>query len=281
MKKYKDFLVTAEPFNSELLSSALWELDIDGLFEDVNCLHIYASEKSSISLDDVNRELDKLKNQNMIFNFSVEENIVADKNWNEEWEKSINVINVTDRITIKPTFREYNAGANEIVIIIDPKMSFGTGEHQTTKLMLTMLEKYAVRGQKVLDVGSGTGVLAIAAIMLGAQSAVAVDNDEWCLMNGKENAALNNVENKVETRLGVIDDVAENDFDIIVANIQKNILLEISDAIKKRINAGGFILLSGLLEQDEPDILNAYSGSGISFIEKLQMDDWIALAFKA
>jgi ribosomal protein L11 methyltransferase len=280
MKRFKDFLITAEPFNAEILTSILWQLDLDGLVEEVNCIHIYVSETSSIRIDDVKDELDKLIGQKLLFNYSVEETLIQDKNWNEEWEKTINVIKVSDKIVIKPTFREYEKTGDEIVITIDPKMSFGTGEHQTTKLVLRLLEKYVSDGQKMLDVGSGTGVLAIAALKLGASSAIAVDNDEWCLDNAKENSQLNNVTDSLEVKIGVIDDIKENNFDLITANIQKNILLEICSSIHQKIKPGGTVILSGLLETDEKDIIKFYSDAGFKFIEKAQMDEWISIVLK-
>jgi len=280
MKRYKDFLVTAEPFNSEILTSIMWELDIEGLVEDVNCIHVYVNESGSVTIDNVKEELEKLKEQKLLLNYTVEETLIRDKNWNEEWEKTINVIQVSDKIIIKPTFRDYEKKGDEIVITIDPKMSFGTGEHQTTKLVLRLLEKYASAGQKMLDVGSGTGVLAIAALKLGASSAIAVDIDEWCFDNAKENCQLNNVTDSVDVRIGVIDDVKESGFDLITANIQKNILLEIGISIIEKVKTGGFVILSGLLDIDEDDIVKFYTAAGLEFLEKEQMDDWISLVFK-
>jgi len=280
MKRYRDFLVTAEPFNSEILTSIMWELDIEGLVEDVNCIHVYVNELGSVAIDNVKEELEKLKEQKLLLNYTVEETLIRDKNWNEEWEKTINVIKVSDRIVIKPTFRDYEKKGDEIVITIDPKMSFGTGEHQTTKLVLRLLEKYASAGQKMLDVGSGTGVLAIAALKLGASSAIAVDIDEWCFDNAKENCQLNNVTDSVDVRIGVIDDVKESGFDLITANIQKNILLEICSSIVEKVKTGGFVILSGLLDIDEDDVVKSYTAAGLEFLEKEQMDDWISLVFK-
>ena len=275
MKKYKEFTITAEPFNSEILSSILWELEITGINEEVNCLKVFADENRDLNSEKISSFLKKLQNEKLLKTFEVEENVLEEKNWNEEWEKSINVIEVSDRIVIKPTFRNYEAKPGQIVISIDPKMSFGTGEHQTTKLMLQFIEKYVKPGMKVLDVGSGTGVLAIAAVKLGAASAIAVDNDEWCLDNGKENCKLNNVFEKVDVRLGVVQDISEKDFDMILANIQKNVLQEISDELVKRLAGEGILILSGLLENDEYDIK-----SGLKMIDKQQMGEWIAVCFK-
>lgn len=224
MKKYyKEFTITAEPFNVEILSSILWELEITGINEEVGCLKVFADEGSDLTPEKISSFLNKLQDEKLLFNYTVEENVLEEKNWNEEWERSINVIEVSDRIVIKPTFRNYDAKPGQIIISIDPKMSFGTGEHQTTKLMLLFIEKYVKPGMRVLDVGSGTGVLAIAATKLGAASAVAVDNDEWCLNNGKENCELNNVADKVDVSLGVVQDISEKDFDFVLANIQKDI----------------------------------------------------------
>ncbi len=278
-KTYKEIIVTAQPFNPEILSSVLWELNIEGIQEDVNCLRIFAGEGSAVTSEDVKKILQRLKSENLVTEFNAEENIIGNKNWNEEWEKTINVIHVSEKIVIKPTFREYTPEEDQLVITIDPKMSFGTGEHQTTKLVLSLLEKYVTPGMKMLDVGSGTGVLAIASILLGADTAVAVDKDEWCLDNANENAVLNKVNDKIQIITGEIKVVEQNDFNLIAANIQKNILLQIAGEIYNRIANNGIVILSGLLDADEKDIISKYTEVGLSFNEKQQMDEWIALVF--
>jgi ribosomal protein L11 methyltransferase len=219
----------------------------------------------------------KLKNENFIESFRVEKEILEDKNWNEEWEKSREVIRISDRIVIKPTFKNYSAKENEIVLTIDPKMSFGTGEHQTTKLILQLLEDTVKPGIKVLDVGSGTGILAIASIKLGASKAVAVDSDEICLDNCNENCSLNQVVDSVKILTGEIDAVNENDFDLILANIQKNVLIEIAEKLKSRLNKNGFVILSGLLDSDFDVIRNKYYSIGFEIRRIEKEDEWIAL----
>ena len=280
MKKYKEFTITAEPFNPEILSSILWELEITGINEEVGCLKVFADESSNLNSEKISSFLEKLRNEKLLKIFEVEENILEEKNWNEEWERSINVIEVSDKIVIKPTFRDYDAKPGQNIILVDPKMSFGTGEHQTTKLMLHFIEKYAKPGMKVLDVGSGTGVLAVAAVKLSAASAVAVDNDEWCLSNGKENCELNNVSYKIDVRLGVVQDIPEKDFDLVLANIQKNVLLDISQELADRLSENGILILSGLLESDEDDIKVEYEKLGLKMTDKQQMGEWIAVVFK-
>ena len=279
MKHYKEFNITAEPFIPEILSGLMWELEITGISEEVNCLKVFATEGSDVSTEKISRLLNKIVAEKMIFTFSVEENLIEDKNWNEEWEKSVKVIEVSDKIVIKPTFKDYQAKPGQIIISIDPKMSFGTGEHQTTKLVLQFLETNVDNGIKALDVGSGTGVLAIAAVKLGAAYAIAVDNDEWCYNNGRENCGLNVVNKEVDIRLGEIKDIPENNFDLIMANIQKNILLDMAEEIKCRLKPGGLIILSGLLYNDEEDIVKKYSSLDFEMLEKKSLDEWIALKF--
>lgn len=280
MKHYKEFNITSEPFIPEVISGVLWDLDITGINEDVNCIKVFAKEDSTASVELISAHLQKLADEKMIFNFSVEENLVEDKNWNEEWEKSVNIIEVSDKLVIKPTFKEYQLKPGQVIITIDPKMSFGTGEHQTTKLVLQFLETNVEKGIRLLDVGSGTGVLAIAAIKLGAESAIAVDIDEWCYDNGKENCKLNFVDKNIDVRLGEIKDIPENNFDLITANIQKNILLNIAEEFKNRLKPGGLLILSGLLYTDEEDIVKKYSALNFKLLEKKSLDEWIALKLR-
>ena len=231
MKKFKSFRIDSIPFQPDLISGLLWELDIAGINEEDNFLIAYANENSKVNDKAVSDLLNNLKSQNIIESFTISGKTEEDKNWNELWEKSREVIIVSDRIVIKPTFKDYEAKTDEIVITIDPKMSFGTGEHQTTKQVVQLLEKYTKPGIKILDVGSGTGILAIAALKLGAFSAVAVDNDEVCFDNCLENSKLNDVEDKIKIINGTITDVKEKDYDIVTANIQKNILILIAEDI--------------------------------------------------
>jgi len=279
MKTYKEFLVRSEPFNPEIISGILWELDISGINEEEGYLKLF-SDGDSVKITDIENQLQKLADENLIKNFQVEENILEYKNWNEEWEKKTNVIKVSDSIIIKPTFRDYTSSGKETIIIIDPKMSFGTGEHQTTRLSLLLLQKYTKPGMRIFDIGTGTGVLAIAALKFGAAYSLGIDIDEWSLLNFAENAKLNEVDDKTEISLCEVKDVADKDFDLIAANIQKNVLLEICNDIYSHLKENGILILSGLLIEDEVDITARYTREGFRFIEKMQMDEWIALVMQ-
>lgn len=277
MKKFFLYKIFTKPFNPDLISGIMWQFDITGLLEDDNHITVFTSGNSRDTEVQFNEAMMKLKDDKAIESFKIEKEILEDQNWNALWEKSREVIRVTDRIIIKPTFKDYSPKENEIVLTIDPKMSFGTGEHETTKLILGMLQKIVKPGMKVLDVGSGTGILAIAAIKLGAAKAVAVDFDEICLDNCKENCILNDVENSVEVLIGEIDDVDDKDFDLILANIQKNILMEIAEKIKGKLNQNGLVILSGLLETDQDEIEKKYHLLGFKTEKVEQMDEWISI----
>jgi ribosomal protein L11 methyltransferase len=280
MKNYFVYKIYTQPFNPEILSGLLWELDITGLTEEDDHIKIFTAEESSVSLELVDNLLRKMQSDHIINSFKIEREILEDKNWNELWEKSREVIRVSDRIVIKPSFKEYTPNQNEIVLTIDPKMSFGTGEHQSTKLVLRLLEKYVENGMKILDVGSGTGILAIASIKLGAKKAVAVDSDEICLDNCKENCAVNEVEDFVEILTGEIDVVKEKDFDLIIANIHKNVLIEIAEKIQTRLKPNGKFILAGLLASDQKDIEAKYHSLGFRTEQVEQMDEWIAIVLE-
>jgi len=278
MKKYIEVTVETEPFNAEVLSGLLWELNPLGVVELDKSLLVSFNDQEDIDKA-IKDFLSNLVFHKIIASFRYSIKKEEEINWNEEWEKNLNVIKVTDRIVIKPSFRNYTPTLNEIVITIDPKMSFGTGEHQTTKLMLAMCEKHIAPKTKVLDVGTGTGVLAIASVLLGADYALGIDNDEWCYENALENIEQNHLLGKAEFRLAEIRNIAEHNFDILLANIQKDVLLLIANDIAAKVKVNGKIILSGLLFTDEKDIVECYTKLGLTFIDKMKIDEWIALVF--
>jgi ribosomal protein L11 methyltransferase len=277
-KTYTEFKIRTNPFLPEIVSGVLWELNISGITEEDNLLKIF-TDGDSVSTEVIENLLGKLVEEKLLTDFSVDEQRLENKNWNEEWEKNLSVIKVSEQIVIKPTFKNYTPEKNEIVLVIDPKMSFGTGEHQTTRMMIQLIEKYIVPGGKILDIGSGTAILSIVALKLGAEKAIAIDNDELCFINGNENCRLNRVENKIDIRTGEIKDINDKDYDLIFANIQKNIIIEIADQIKYRLKKNGLVFLSGLLDGDEKEIVEQYSKIGFRLIDKLRLGEWVACAF--
>lgn len=278
-KSYKEFLITAEPLNVEIISSVLWTLNIEGISEEINCIKVFTHDET-INEESIRSLLTELKKNNLIQNFDIQENTFYEKNWNEEWEKSREVIKVSERIIIRPSFKEYAPNENEIIVTLDPKMSFGTGEHATTKICIKFLEQYLKPDFRVLDAGSGTAILSIVAAKLGASKVIAFDIDEWSLLNGTENIKLNQVENVVDVRMCELKDVMENDFDLIVANIQRNVLTELAEGLISKLKNNGIIILSGLLESDRQTIYDKYSSLGLNEIDFYQIDEWIGIVFR-
>jgi ribosomal protein L11 methyltransferase len=281
MKKYNVFKIYSNPFQPDIISGLLWELNISGITEEVNHLIVFADEAANVSEERIKMYLEKLKSEYLLNDFSIVGESLSDKNWNELWEKGREIIRVSDKIVIKPTFKDYKAEPGETVLTIDPKMSFGTGEHESTKLIIKLLEKHIRLGMRLLDVGSGTGILSIAAIKLGAADAMALDNDERCYENCMENCELNSVTSEVKIVKGVISDIKNNNFDLILANIQKDVLLNIADHIKDKIKPNGIAIISGLLMKDEKDIKQHYTEIGFKVLETESMNEWIALVLVA
>lgn len=204
-----------------------------------------------------------------------------DINWNERYEKSFSPILINEEWGVRATFHPKLDTKHEI--IIDPKMSFGTGHHETTKQVMEAMTKIDFRNKKVWDYGSGTGILAIMAEMLGASSVLANDNEEWAYHNSLENAALNHC-NKVRFHLGTIQECeadvflkSEDSFDIIIANITKNILLESALKIDEYSHSGTILLLSGFYESDIFDIEKKYNSIQFSIQLQSILNQWACL----
>lgn len=280
MKKYLKTVLETEPLPIDILTGLLWNLNPSGIEEEDGKIIVYFEDDEENHVKEVYEILNQIKESGIITNFKIDTEICEYKNWNEEWERSLNIIKVTENITIKPTFRDYTPAPGELVILIDPKMSFGTGEHQTTKLIIKLLERYVQKGIDVLDAGTGTGILAITAVKLGASHALGFDNDELCLINGEENVEINSLSSQIEIRLAEINQIEVKEFDLVIANIQKNVLLNIASEIHMRTKKNGVVVLSGLLLDDEIDINNKYESLGFQFDEKLVMDEWISLVYR-
>jgi len=203
---------------------------------------------------------------------------IDDRNWNEEWKKTLTPIRATDRIVIAPSWNTYSPTPDEILLTIDPKMSFGTGYHESTRLALKLVEKHLKPGAHVLDIGTGTGILAIAAIKLGAGSAVGVDTDEWSWANALENARLNDVADRVMVIHGDISAVSSVRFDLIAANIQRNVLERLLGSLRGLLEVSGCAVLSGLLLEDKEPMHASLQENGFECIEEMGENEWVACA---
>jgi ribosomal protein L11 methyltransferase len=210
----------------------------------------------------------------------LKEEFISDKNWNEEWEKQTPAIIINDRIGIAPQWK-INELQNEIKIIINPKMSFGTGEHTTTRLMALALDKIVQKDTFWIDAGTGTGVLAILAIKLGATHCLAFDNNSWAFENAEENIRLNNCQEKIELKDSDIDSIDLPLSDGIAANININILINSFRKFKEALKDNNSdLIVSGILKYDLDLALQSAKEAGLRHIQTFSEDEWIALHFK-
>lgn len=204
---------------------------------------------------------------------------MEDKNWNEEWEKHFfEPIVVDSRCVIHSTFHKDYPKA-DFDIIINPQMAFGTGHHQTTRLIISYLLDIELHGKTVLDMGCGTSILAILASMRGAKALTAIDIDEWCVNNSIDNLALNNISNIKVFQGDASSLTSEGPFDVIIANINRNILLADMQYYVARMNQGGEIYFSGFYESDLPMIQAEAERLGLRYISHRVEKDWTAAQF--
>jgi ribosomal protein L11 methyltransferase len=209
---------------------------------------------------------------------TVAEGIVPKVNWNEEWEKNYDPIEVDRLVYVRASFHAPQPGF-QYEIVINPKMSFGTGHHATTFQLLSMQGKIDHQGKRVLDVGSGTGILAIMAHLLGAKQVEAFDIDSWCVDNGNENFDLNGVTTRMG--LGTIREVKpQGPYELILANINKNVLLDELAIYSSLLSSQGFLLLSGFYSEDIEDLVQAAWVQGLFLTMQTTKDDWAALCLQ-
>ncbi len=201
-----------------------------------------------------------------------------DQNWNAAWEKTIRPIRVTDSIIITPSWHEVHPEPGQVVLVIDPKMSFGTGYHETTRLSLRLLETFLKPAMRVLDVGTGTGVLAIAAARLGASAVTGIDIDEWSYNNALENAERNGVTHLVTIHQKPLSMLPPSPCELVVANIQLDVITGLIGEFASRLTDKGILLLSGLLLTDRPAITTLLENNDLSPLAELDENEWIAIA---
>jgi ribosomal protein L11 methyltransferase len=205
--------------------------------------------------------------------------IVHEENWNKKWEDQTGIVEATPNIIIKPSWKKLpKRHFKKLVLHIDPKMSFGTGHHETTRLSLSLLERFLEPQVKVLDFGTGTGVLGIACIKLGAKSVFAMDNDEWAIENTKENVKRNCVRKRMIVRLGSISVIPRHKFDLIIANIDFRTISRFISSLTARTRKQGIIILSGILTSDLPVLLKLFAKNALIPIELVNENEWTAVA---
>ena len=261
-----------EEYISDVLASELGEIGFDSFVSTAVGLDAYALETA----------FDEVKLKDLLENFPFEASIeykvtkIESKNWNEEWEKHyFEPIVIGNECVIHSSFHK-NVPIAKYDIIIDPKMAFGTGHHETTSLVIGRILQMELQGKSLLDMGCGTAVLAILASMRGARDIVAIDIDTWCTENSIENLQMNHIEG-VEVLLGGAELLAGKYFDIILANINRNILLADMERYADCLSTGGELYMSGFYVQDIPLIEAEANRNGLTLIDYHEKNNWVAV----
>lgn len=271
---YLGFQFEVEPkeLGSEILIAELGEKPFESFSETENGLSAYIQK--SLWEEGMFEDIMILQNPEFKISYTVEE--IAAVNWNEEWEKNFDPIDVDGECHVRAPFHEKTAAKYDIVI--EPKMSFGTGHHETTHMMIQHILDLDVKGKKTLDMGCGTAILAILAEMKGATPIDAIDIDNWCYLNSIENVERNNCKG-ITVYEGEAALLEGKSYDLIIANINRNILLNDMAAYAKSLHSGGTLLLSGFYTEDIEAITASCNENGLIFEKKIERNNWVALRF--
>lgn len=261
----------SNPALSDILVAFLAEQNFDSFSEENGKLLAYVEEKK-FSKTDVDEILEQ-------FGVTAAVKVIPQENWNRQWEENFSPIVVDENLAIKAPFHSETFDTKH-TIVIEPKMSFGTGHHATTSMMCRLIAELDLEGKVGLDMGCGTGILAIYASMLGASKIYAIDIDEWAFENTVENAERNGVSDSIVASQGDVQDIPEVDYDFVFANINLNILKKQIPAYARLMKNGAVLLLSGFFYTEIDQIKEVCTSCGLSFVKSISTDEWTACVFE-
>ncbi|MDF1575420.1 MAG: 50S ribosomal protein L11 methyltransferase [Bacteroidales bacterium] len=274
---FLEFVIPARSWSKgdkEILFAKMGQIGFEGFIEGDDDIQAYIEEKQYRE-DRFNRLLDELAALKIKVQYRF--HLTEDQNWNQEWEKKFDPVLIGERILIRAPFHD-SSKDRSCTIIIEPKMSFGTGHHYTTRLMIREMGNHQLEGKRILDMGCGTGVLGIYACKMGAGRVLGVDNDQWAYENALENVSRNGT-SAMEVRLGDAGTLKEEIFDLILANITRNTLVRDLRIYTRHLIAGGVMLLSGILAEDVQYVLNEAYRCRLEHRNTSEESNWISLTF--
>ena len=268
-----DFTVSPTEMGAEILMAELAEVGFDSFEDTPTGIKAYIPKDSWN--EQILQDIYLLSNPEFTISYQITE--IEQVNWNEEWEKNFSPIVVEDLCTVRANFHPVPNTRYDIVIT--PKMSFGTGHHETTYMMLQQLLPLSLEDTKVLDMGCGTGILAIMAALRGARDITAIDIDPWCVENATENVQQNNC-SFITIKEGDVSLIAGEQYNLILANINRNILLSDIPAYTQALFPQGLLLVSGFYEEDLPAIKEKSQEVGLTYISHIERNRWVSAKFQ-
>jgi len=274
---YFEFEIPARSWSSnhrEILLAKMSQIGFDGFVEGDDIIQAYIDEEV-FSGSALNQLIDELSELGMKVQYRFHK--TEEQNWNKEWEKKFTPVLIGEKVLIRAPFHGSDMDLH-CTLIIEPKMSFGTGHHHTTRVMILEMMKHDFNGRRVLDMGCGTGVLGIYACKLGAERVLGVDYDQWAYENAMENVERNGAK-AMEVSLGDVGVLGEEVFDIVLANITRNTLVRDMRIYTDHLVEKGIMMVSGILAEDVQYILNEAYQSGLNHLNTLEESNWIALSF--
>ena len=268
-----DFTVSPTEMGAEILMAELAEVGFDSFVDTPTGIKAYIPKDSWN--EQILQYIYLLSNPEFTISYQITE--IEQVNWNEEWEKNFSPIVVEDLCTVRANFHPVPNTRYDIVIT--PKMSFGTGHHETTYMMLQQLLPLSLEGAKVLDMGCGTGILAIMAALRGAHDITAIDIDPWCVENATENVQQNNC-SFITIKEGDVSLIAGEQYNLILANINRNILLSDIPAYAQTLLPQGLLLVSGFYVEDLPAIKEKCQEVGLTYLSHIERNRWVSAKFQ-
>ena len=272
MANYTKLSINATEEQGEILAAYLAEFPFDSFDYGEGLLNAYIPQSE---FEPLRNDVEELLHNEGILDYYFED--IEAQNWNALWESNFEEVEVKDKVLIRAPFHDPRPNYKGLEVIIQPKMSFGTGHHATTRLMVEMLLGSKVEGKRILDMGSGTGVLAIVAAKLGAESVLAVEIDDMAEESVRENIVLNGVAEKIVSVCGDAKAIEGERFDIVLANINRNVLLADMKAYAATLSHGGELIMSGFLEEDIPLLLKKAKTLGLKLVGELAHEEWRAI----
>lgn len=267
------------------LEENAWEIaHIDLIDEDLinkdrknSVIHIYISES-----DNAAEALEFLKERLTAEKIPFEAGSVGvdDSDWNENWKKYFHPIEIGEKLAVVPSWENYENKQNRTVLNIDPGAAFGTGTHATTSLCLELLQGFVEKNSRMLDIGCGSGILALASVLLGAESAFGVDIDAQSVKTARENAQINKIDDKVSFEVGDLTEVVSGKYDIICANIVADVVIRLLPDAKNFMTDNGRLIISGIIDLRKDDVLKAVSENGFKVTGEKYKDNWCAFVLQ-